>query len=349
MGGADPVPSPTSGSTIAAGARLYICNQGEATVSILDASTRELIETVDLQTLGFTVNAKPHHVAVEPDGSFWYLSLIGEGLVLKFDASNEIVARAEFEVPGMLALHPTEDILLVGRSMSAVNPPQRIGLIRRSDMEVDEIDVFFPRPHAIAVAPDGARIYTASLASNQIGSLSLETERLEITPLEGPTHTIVQFAVSPDGRTMVGTAQLTGRLFVFDLTDPDHPQIRAEVPVEAQPWHPVFTPDGRWVYFANKTANRITIVDMRSNQVSKVLEGPGISAPHGSAVSPDGRWVFISSNGAPMSMEAGAPPMEGGAPRGSVVVIDTETQTIVEVIETGANTTGIAVGGGTGE
>jgi len=347
VGGVDP--GPIDIQAVAEG-RLYICNQGDATVAILDIATQEIVEIVDLKTMGFSVNAKPHHIAVEPDGSFWYLSLIGEGLVLKFNDSNELVARAEFEVPGMLVLHPTEDLLLVGRSMSAVNPPQRIGLIRRSDMHVDEIDVFFPRPHAIGVAPDGGRIYTASLASNQLGSLDLVTERLEVTLLDGPAHTLVQFAVSPDGRTLVATAQLTGKLFVFDLSDPDHPRVRAEVAVNDQPWHPVFTPDGRWVYFGNKTANTITIVDMVTRQVAAVLEGPGIAAPHGSAVSPDGRWVYISSNGVPLSTDPDAQPSAtGGAPRGSVVIIDTQTQSVVRVIETGINTTGIAVGRVSGE
>ena len=71
--------------------RIYVCNQGSATVTVIDATTREVIETVDLQALGFSANAKPHHAVAEPDGSFWYLSLIAENTILKLTPENEIV------------------------------------------------------------------------------------------------------------------------------------------------------------------------------------------------------------------------------------------------------------------
>jgi YVTN family beta-propeller protein len=64
-----------SSSSATAGARapalLYVCNQNDATVSVIDTRTNSVVRTVDLQKLGFTANAKPHHVQVEPDGSFW--------------------------------------------------------------------------------------------------------------------------------------------------------------------------------------------------------------------------------------------------------------------------------------
>ena len=134
---------------------LYACNQGTAVVSVIDMEANVVIRTVKLQPLGFTENSRPHHTAVEPDGSFWYVSLIGDDKVLKFNRDNELVAQTDFERPGMLALHPTQDLLFVGRSMKAVKPPQRIGMIQRSDMTIEEIDVFFSRPHALAIHPDG--------------------------------------------------------------------------------------------------------------------------------------------------------------------------------------------------
>src|SRR5690554_2128519 len=134
---------------------LFVCNQDDATVSIIDLETNRIVRTVDFKALGFSANAKPHHVAVEPDGSAWYVTLIGENRIVKLDPQGRVLAQAEFETPGMLALHPTEDLLFVGRSMTAVNPPRRIGVLRRSDLHLEEVDILFPRPHAMAVAPDG--------------------------------------------------------------------------------------------------------------------------------------------------------------------------------------------------
>src|SRR5688500_3814424 len=146
---------------------LYVCNQNDATVSVIELATRR-VRLVDLQALGFTANAKPHHVAVEADGSFWYVTLIGDNKIVKLDRNDRVVAQTSFETPGMLALHPTADLLFVGRSMTAVNPPPRIGVIRRSDMNIDEVGVLFRRPHAMTVSPNGERAESASRAVNQV-------------------------------------------------------------------------------------------------------------------------------------------------------------------------------------
>ncbi len=153
---------------------LLVANQNDATVSVIDMERNVVIRTIDLQELGFSPTAKPHHVAVEPDGSHFYVSLIADGKVLKFNLEYELVGQADFETPGMMAVHPTEDLLYVGRSMAAVNPPMRIGEIRRSNMNLEEIDVFYPRPHAIAVNNEGTYAYTASLAENQLVSVNVE-------------------------------------------------------------------------------------------------------------------------------------------------------------------------------
>jgi DNA-binding beta-propeller fold protein YncE len=331
---------------------VYVAIQGEAQVAVVDAATLEEVDRIDLQALGFSANAKPHHIAVEPDGSHWYVSLIGENQVLEFDRRNELVDRFDFEVPGMLAVHPTRDLLLVGRSMSAVNPPQRIGAVERSGLDVEEVDVFFPRPHAIAVSADGRRLYTASLAVNQIGVVDLESLDMELLEVEGPVHTLVQFAVSPDGRTLVATGQLTGRLLVFDLADPDRPVLRSQVEVGGQPWHPVFDDAGQVVYFGIKVSDTVVAVDVASGAVRWRTRHESIQGPHGSALSPDGRYLFVSSNGpGGMDMGAGASAsgtMAGherhGAPgTGTLTVLDTRDGSVVKVLEMGENTTGVGV------
>src|SRR5262245_21709629 len=73
-----PVPAVVAPTTL-----LWVCNQNDASVSIVDAATGKVLRTVDLQKLGFSANAKPHHIVVEPDGSFWYVTLIGENKIVK--------------------------------------------------------------------------------------------------------------------------------------------------------------------------------------------------------------------------------------------------------------------------
>ncbi len=322
--------------------RLYVANQASASVSVIDVEAGEVVHTVDLTELGYGPNSRPHHTAVDPDGRHWYVSLIGGGHVLRFDAENRLVARAPFETPGLLAVNPASRALFVGRSMMAPTPPQRIGAIDRDLMSVAEMDVFFPRPHALAVDPAGGRVFAASLVENRIAVLDLASEDLELVDVAGPPHTLVQFALSPDGRRLAATAQLTGKLLVFDAQAPDLAPV-AEVDVGAQPWHPVFSPDGARVYFGAKDDDEVVVVDAETWTVERRVSAPGIVEPHGSAVTPDGRHLFVSNrnlNGAYRPRRA----VENPSDVGTVVKIDTETWEVVRTIEVGAYPAGVALG-----
>ncbi|NIP82946.1 MAG: YncE family protein, partial [Gemmatimonadetes bacterium] len=280
---------------------------------------------------------------VEPDGAYWYVSLIGANRVLKLDRGNRLVAQAEFEVPGMLSLDGAGR-LWVGRSMSAVNPPQRIGVIDRGDMTIEEIPVFYPRPHALTAHPSAGLAYSASLAENSMAVVAAAEGEVEVRAIEppagggaAPVHTVVQFAVSPDGRTLVGTGEMSGKLLVFDLADPAEPRLLRQVDVGARPWHPVFSPDGAEVWFANKGANTVTVVETADWTVAAVVEGDGLAEPHGAAISENGRYVYVSSNDLKDTY-----PGDGG----TLTVIDRRAREIVKVVRVGANAAGVGTRAG---
>ena len=309
---------------------VYITNQGEATINVIDVATNTVSEVIDLKELGFDEGAKPHHIAVEPGGDHWYVSLISAGRVLKFTRNNELVGQAEFEVPGLLELDPSSDYLYVGRSMAAVNPPQRIGQIDTNTMEVEEMEVFIPRPHALAVAPNGKFVYSASLAENRMTIINIETGDTEFKDLDGPTHTLVDLQIAPDGKTMVAGGQLTAKLFFFDSENQAGVPIEKIIDVDAAPWHPVFNREGTRAYFANKMADKVTILNMETEEVEAVIEGNGLAQPHGTALSEDGRYLYVSNQNGNMAYTA-----EDGSHPGTVVIIDTESAEIIKVIEVG--------------
>ena len=341
------------------GPLLYVANQNGASVSIIDLGKRAETARIDLQALGLGPNAKPHDTAVDPDGSHWYVTLIGENRVLKLDRSNRLVGQVEMEVPGLVVSHPTRDLLLVGRSMTAVDPPSSIALIRRSDMTlVDEVDVLFPRPHALAAGRDGRWAYTASLAVNQIAAIDLEGGDVNLVdvpaagePREEPVaaepagarhaahsaHTLVEFAVSPDGGTMVAGGEVSGDLVVFDLSDPGAPRVTGAVPLGGAPWHPAFAPDGRYVWVPLHRADAVAVVDVSGWKVVERIRGRGLAQPHAVQPSPDGRWIFVSNN----NTEGTYTPQGDDPLAGTLVVIDAETRRIVDVLEVGPNAAGI--------
>ncbi len=276
--------------------RLYVPNQDDATVSIIDANSRKLIETIDLRKYGFGDNAKPHHVQVEPDGSAWYVTLIGAGKVVKLDRNNKVLASAPMEVPGLMTLHPTKDLMFVARSMSAVNPPQRMVIIRRSDMKVlDEIELLFPRPHGIVVHPNGKRVYVASLGTNQIASIGVDDGDVRLIDIPGPARSFVQGAISPDGQWLAVTAELTDNVAIFDLKDPVNPKFARDVATPDGPFEAAFTGGGRWMFVSALNANQVAVVDTKTWTVVDTIKNSGFAQPHGVVVSPDGKYVFVSN------------------------------------------------------
>jgi len=312
------------------GPYLYVTNQSSATITVIDMETDEVVDTVDLQELGFSANCKPHDIAVEPDGSYWYVSLIADGFVLKFDRDNELVGRAPFETPGLLQLDPSSDLLYVGRSMAAVNPPQRIGVIERPTMDIEEVDVFVARPHALAVSHDGRYVYTASLATNDMVVYQPETGESEVIHVPGGDehpHTFVDFEISPDGRSLIATTEMTSKLLVMDETQPETIPILHTTDVPQSPWHPVFSSDGSRLYFGNLRANTVTFIDTSDWSIVRVVEDARFAQPHGIALSADGEKLYVGNRNTSAKSE------DGEAVDGFVAVIDTATGEVRKLIQ----------------
>ncbi|MBW3535430.1 MAG: YncE family protein [Gemmatimonadetes bacterium] len=339
-GGQLPDPAAPPPGTLA-----YVANEASGVVSVVDVRDGS-VEVVDLKAMGYGETPKPHHVVVEPDGSHWYVSLIAADRVLKMDRANRVVDSVVFERPGLMALG-AGDGLFVGRSMAAVNPPQRIGWIQRSTMDLEEVEVFVPRPHAIATDPSGRWVFTGSLAENTLVALDTGSGRAEITRLDDAmghmAHAFVDYAVSPDGRTLVATAEHTSKLLVFDLSGLPALRLVTTLDVGARPWHPAFTPDGSEVWFGNLGADQVTVVDASTWTVAAVVEGRGLAQPHGIAISPEGDRVYVSSRN-----EFGRYAARGpyGPTAGTLVVIDVDARAILEIIDIPHWGAGMGMAGG---
>jgi YVTN family beta-propeller protein len=350
---ADPAVTPANTAS-GRGGRLYVPNQNDATVTVLDAATGSVIATVDLRTAGFTADAKPHAVVAEADGSAWYVTLIGDNYVAKFDAANRFVAKARMETPGMLVVDPRRDRIYATRSMTAVSPPSSVGVIRRSDMTLlDELDVLVPRPHAIAVDTASGRVYVAGLGDNRIATIT--DGRVELVDVPGPLNAYVTFALSPDGRRLAASTQLTHALIGFDATGVTVKELgRADVlPFGYQI---AFAPDGRSVWLGNQRSGAVTEVKTDDWTVAGVVRDSAFHEPHGIAVSPDGRTVYVSSHGVQTAAtpQTATDTMHGGmhagmsAPRagGTLAIIDARTHTVRRLIPVGRYATAIGLGGG---
>lgn len=322
---------------------VYVTNQGGGTVTVINTRTLDVETTVSLAPYGFDANSKPHDIAVEPDGSFWYVSVIGANRVLKFSRDNELVGQAEFEVAGLVKLDASSNKLYVGRSMGAVNPPRRIGMIDRDTMEIEELDVFVPRPHALAVAPDGRHVFVASMDEDRLVTIDMASGDLAFTDIDGGkmhNHMFMDMSISPTDGTLLSGGQMSGQMFMFN-TDADGAfelPIASQFDVGKDPWHSVFSEDGKFAYIARKNTNSVIEIDIEARKVTRTVDGVGFNEPHAIAMDPAGRYIFVSNNNLDHSRPADNDP---NSFPGTVTVIDLDTFAVVKVIEVGPYATGI--------
>lgn len=326
--------------------RLYVPNQLGASISVLDGRGR-LLETVDLRAYGFTEHAMPHQVAAAPDGSAWYVSLAGAGVVAAFDADNRLVARTPVEAPGMIVLDPRRGLLHVTRALAAVRPPTSLAVLRVSDLGlVEEPDLFVSRPHALAVDTVSGRVYAGSLADGSIAVFDPATGDTRVVRVEGAPNGLVGLAVSPDGSRLVATTQVTDRMIAFDATGPDLLVPIGSLPVESGPYDAAFSPDGRLVWFPNQQAGSVTQVDASTWRIDSVIRHSSFAEPHGVISSPDGRTLYVTSHGRalngtpdsdaePASSGAQMPDMTSPRANGAVTIIDVASGEVVAVAEVG--------------
>ncbi len=359
---------------------LFVCNQLANRVAIVDGLRMQVIRNVyfaDLGEPGGPMGALPHHTAVEPDGSAWYVTLIAGtdgGSVFKLSAdmgmdpsdpayvlAREMPPSGEgtFQTPGMMWLDPGSDRLMVGRSFAADPASTGIARFNRTTMQFEEFATLgVEHPHAIGVSTNGKWAVTASLeGNNRINSIDAENgDLVSFLEVPGAPLAFVQFALSADRATAVATSQTQGKLLFFQL-DPNSGAITEDgaVNVGQEPWHPVFSPDGSTVYVPNRISHDVSVVDVASRTVTATIRNPAggnaiFSEPHGSAISDDGGLLFIANRN--LNVGLWTPPYptlgEDGAPLpntefGNVVVIDTATNAVLGVVQTGKWASGMSI------
>jgi YVTN family beta-propeller protein len=331
--------------------RLYVCNQGAGMVSVIDTDAKVVIRNIKFEELGYSSNSKPHDVAVEPDGEFWYVSLINDGKILKFDENYNFIAEADFEAAGLLAMHPSKDLLYVGHTLSIPNVPQTLGAIQRTTMTLETISLPYIRPHALAVDPQGRFVYSASLVDNVFGVIDTESNAWEIQSLHilpGVKKNLIQMNVSPDNRTIYISSQFTNELIVLDVSDLPNISVLDSISVGGSPWHPKFSPDGNRVFVGNNISHSVSVVNTESRIEEAVIGtgdgSDGLAEPHGLVISPDGNYVYLTNRNRNIPAEYKARRNLGdNANIGTVVILNTASNTIEKVLEVEEFPSGLAI------
>lgn len=203
----------------------------------------------------------------------------------------------------------------------------------------------YPRgdqPWALAISPDGARVYVPCWMSNNVFVIDTATNRvIEVIDLSnvGPNGAGPRGAgVTPDGKKLYVVNARSNNISVIDtathqvmrhidLGPPEReiPAARSRAaPTTGDPHRPakvLFTPDGRFAYTVLYTS--LLILDVQQDKlISRELFEPGFY-PFDLAMIHDGKKLYIS----------GRSPW---GPHTVTYVLDTQSNTFVEVFEVNA-------------
>ena len=116
------------------------------------------------------------------------------------------------------------------------------------EVPLDEIDSYYARPFGVAIAPDKSRIYVTNAGSNCV--TVLETHR------------------------MLAYIRAHRQPFAENLAASGH-YVIAHIAVGKNPRGLVLSPNGAWLYVANRLDDTISVIDTRTLEVAKTIRLAG--------------------------------------------------------------------------
>ncbi|HKW44469.1 MAG TPA: GH92 family glycosyl hydrolase, partial [Candidatus Eremiobacteraceae bacterium] len=215
-------------------------------------------------------------------------------------------------------------------------------------------------PRALAVSPDGKRVYVSDNGANVVSVVDTNLRRVIATVSVGRSPWGI--GVTPDGATVwvanngddtvqpIDTATLQAgkpiavghtpetltivrdgsRLYVADPGSDDVTPVDlarraalAPIAVGMRPRAITVSPDGKSIYASNYGSASVTPIDVATGRALPAIHAG--AAPRGLAVSPDGKWLYVTDFG-------------GGA----VSVVDAATGATVKSIPVGLNPVAVA-------
>ncbi|HTY41918.1 MAG TPA: cytochrome D1 domain-containing protein [Thermoanaerobaculia bacterium] len=148
------------------------------------------------------------------------------------------------------------------------------------------------RPHGMAAVRDGRLLVTAE-GKKELVVIDTRGEKISARYPTGRdlSHMV---AVSPDGhRAFVASLSGGGSVAVFDLANG---KVLKDIPTGKGAEGIDVTPDGREVWVANREANTITVIDVKTLAPVFTIQAPGF--PIRVKITPDGRRAIATFAGA---------------------------------------------------
>ena len=338
--------------------RLYVSSESGDIVTQLAWDGRALttLKVVPVGVMPADIDG-PHHVAVSPDGRYWYVTIAHGtpfGALWKMAVHGDtVVGKAAVEMfPTTIGLTPDGELAFVANSdFHGDHPRTNVVTIVQTGMMAPLTNLpACDMPHGVKVNHAGTLVYVSCMNSDEILEIDRQSFRILRRHKTGPgsAHAMAGVHGAPVGTappsapalgcapTFVSVSPDDGRLYVacshgntLQVLDAGTLEPVKEIPVGAGAYNVEPSPDGRWVIVTNKKAQSVSLVDAQALvEVARIPTSKKL--PHGVAYAPDGRWAFISVESI-------------GADPGAVDVIDLTTRSRVASVAVPRQPTGIAI------
>ncbi len=286
---------------------LLVCNKHENTMSYVDPDTLKPLAKIP-------TGPNPHEIVLSKDRHYAYLS--------NYAPPGNTISVIDLAARKHILQIPTGEYARIHGAAIAPDGHRayftagQSGVVVEVDTQTNKVTRAIPThgkiSHMVLVSPDGQRLYTANIETQNVSVIDRASGRI-ITRIpcgkgcEG-------MAFTPDGRLLWVANQDAGTLTIVDID--------THKPLEtfACPGMPVrirFTPDGRLALVASwAEKGELIVIDANTHKELKRI--PVGSRAIGLELSPDGRRVFV-----------------GCEHRDGVHVIDLTTLTAIGKILTG--------------
>lgn len=163
-------------------------------------------------------------------------------------------------------------------------------------------------------SPDGRYVYINDKGDSAVGIIDISTQELirkiNIPGPFGPHH----IAVTPDGKTLFATGELSGKMAKIDIASGKVQVIDVSDGLESAPDYLLVTHDGKYCLATDYYRSGVHVIETETFKRVKFI--PAGKNPHGIDLTIDGKYAFVA-----------------GKLSGNIPVIDISTMEVVREID----------------
>ncbi len=285
--------------------KFFITNQASDLVAVINSKSRLISRFIPVGGRSSQLDA-PHYITLSHDNRFFFVSLIQEGFLEKYDVNTDYpFNRADRTLAGLNPAHivisPDDNFGYV-TNFDASGTQRTVRKFSTSPLQIiDTIsNVRMAAPHGMALSNDGSILFVASQIGEYLFRITTSNFEIEssapVDPSVPPSgngtgvFNPYQVVLSPDGSKLFVTLREANKVGVYNAETLERISL---IEVGAKPLLMKFTNDGQYLFVCNRNSNTVSVISSATLTVVSTVSNVGIQ-PHGVDFTKDGSYAIIA-------------------------------------------------------